>query len=356
MRSSDLKRLFYITTLSGTAFCLPVSIWLLSLFTILTFISWILNGGFIKVKLLTGEKKEILIFFSIYLVYLIWMLNTSDTRTGFTELRLKLPLLLFPLVTGLSSPIEGKELRIIITSFISGVIVSSAYGVLTGADLVFSGNNPSIMGYAETDKPDPVSVVGRTFVLAEEEISKAPRHAVIRLGLPMGEFELMDLTGAVDIRSKGMRSAEAILKLYPEFEPWPALMSVHRYIVDKLWAPMSKKGLSGVKTGKGFYTYDGAKPRVPEELCGDMHPLEILAPGLNCAAWCVTNGVGSVDDINKIFRFAFNWPKGIFEYINDYGINEVVKILKRKQKEAPDKVKDFYAADPFLLNWDQQSG
>jgi 3-hydroxyacyl-CoA dehydrogenase len=177
-----------------------------------------------------------------------------------------------------------------------------------------------------------------------------------RLGLPMGEFELMDLTGAVDIRSKGMRSAEAILKLYPEFEPWPALMSVHRYIVDKLWAPMSKKGLSGVKTGKGFYTYDGAKPRVPEELCGDMHPLEILAPGLNCAAWCVTNGVGSVDDINKIFRFAFNWPKGIFEYINDYGINEVVKILKRKQKEAPDKVKDFYAADPFLLNWDQQSG
>jgi O-antigen ligase len=139
MRSSDLKRLFYITTLSGTAFCLPVSIWLLSLFTILTFISWILNGGFIKVKLLTGEKKEILIFFSIYLVYLIWMLNTSDTRTGFTELRLKLPLLLFPLVTGLSSPIEGKELRIIITSFISGVIVSSAYGVLTGADLVFSG-------------------------------------------------------------------------------------------------------------------------------------------------------------------------------------------------------------------------
>jgi hypothetical protein len=139
MSPAGLKRLIYIVTLSGTAFCLPVSIWLLSLLTILTFFAWILNGGFLKLRLLTGEKRDILIFFAIYLVYLVGMLNTSDTRTGMTELRLKIPLLLFPLVTGLSSPIEGKELRIIITSFISGVLVSSAYGVYTGAGPVFSG-------------------------------------------------------------------------------------------------------------------------------------------------------------------------------------------------------------------------
>jgi O-antigen ligase len=139
MRYASLRKLFYTAALAGTAFSLPVSVWLLSLFTILTFFAWILNGGFKRVTLLAGEKKSILIFFAIYLVYIIWMVNTSDIRTGITELRLKLPLLLFPLVTGLSSPLEEKELRIIIISFISGVIVSSAYGVFAGAGLVFSG-------------------------------------------------------------------------------------------------------------------------------------------------------------------------------------------------------------------------
>ncbi|MDX9788981.1 MAG: 3-hydroxyacyl-CoA dehydrogenase NAD-binding domain-containing protein [Desulfobacterales bacterium] len=176
-----------------------------------------------------------------------------------------------------------------------------------------------------------------------------------QLGLPMGEFELMDLTGAVDIRTKGMQSTEAILKTTPEFEPWPAFVTVHRYLVDNLWGPMSAKGLSGVKTGKGFYDYKESKLNragiAEEKSPNPIHPLEILAPGLNCAAWCVTNGVGSVEDVNRTFRFAFNWPKGIFEYIDDYGIDRVLAVLRAKRETALEVVKDFYQADPLLLNW-----
>ncbi len=45
--------------------------------------------------------------------------------------------------------------------------------------------------------PDPVSVVGRTYVLAEKEIRRAPRWCLVRVGLPMGE-SIRGEKGAVD--------------------------------------------------------------------------------------------------------------------------------------------------------------
>jgi enoyl-CoA hydratase/3-hydroxyacyl-CoA dehydrogenase len=65
----------------------------------------------------------------------------------------------------------------------------------------------------------------------------------------------------------------------------------------------------------------------------------------------VTNGVGSIDDVNKSFRLAFGWPKGIFEYLDDYDVNDVVSILKEKEEKAPNWIRDFYKVDPLLLNW-----
>ena len=80
---------------------------------------------------------------------------------------------------------------------IVSVFSDSCYIMYMSADLVFSGNNTSARGYAETDRPDPVSVVGKTYVLAEKEIAKAPRHAIIRIGLPMGD-SIQGKKGAID--------------------------------------------------------------------------------------------------------------------------------------------------------------
>jgi dTDP-4-dehydrorhamnose reductase len=65
------------------------------------------------------------------------------------------------------------------------------------ADLVFSGHTPPSDGYAESDEPDPVSVVGKTYVLAEREIMRSPQWSIIRLGLPMGP-SIQGEKGAVD--------------------------------------------------------------------------------------------------------------------------------------------------------------
>jgi dTDP-4-dehydrorhamnose reductase len=80
---------------------------------------------------------------------------------------------------------------------IVSVFFESCYIMYLSADLVFSGNNSSTLGYSELDRPDPISVVGKTFLLAETEIAKAPRRAIIRLGLPMGD-SVQGKKGAID--------------------------------------------------------------------------------------------------------------------------------------------------------------
>jgi dTDP-4-dehydrorhamnose reductase len=80
---------------------------------------------------------------------------------------------------------------------IVSVFSASCYILYLSADLVFSGNHASKHGYSETDSPDPVSVVGKTYLLAEREITKAQRHSIIRIGLPMGD-SIQGKKGAID--------------------------------------------------------------------------------------------------------------------------------------------------------------
>jgi dTDP-4-dehydrorhamnose reductase len=80
---------------------------------------------------------------------------------------------------------------------IVSVFSSSCYLMYLSADLVFSGDHASPQGYLETDNPDPVSVVGKTYALAEKEIAKARRHAIVRIGLPMGD-SIQGEKGAID--------------------------------------------------------------------------------------------------------------------------------------------------------------
>ena len=117
---------------------------------------------------------------------------------------------------------------------------------------------------------------------------------------------------------------------------------------------MSEKKLSGVKTGKGFYEYPEGKyvkPSLRQELAEKIEPIQLISPAINVAAWCVSNGVGSIEDVNKAFRLAFGWPKGIFEYVEDFGIDNIVANLAAKHKQAPGWLQGFYEVDPLLAKW-----
>jgi dTDP-4-dehydrorhamnose reductase len=83
-------------------------------------------------------------------------------------------------------------------------------------DLVFSGINPPTGGYTENHAPDPVSVAGRTFVLAEKQIQIAPKHCIIRVALPLGD-SIGGQKGAVDwIENRFKRNLRVTL-FYDEY-------------------------------------------------------------------------------------------------------------------------------------------
>ncbi len=83
-------------------------------------------------------------------------------------------------------------------------------------DLVFSGSNTPSDGYTEVNSPNPINVVGKTFVNAETCIQNIKEHAIFRLGLPLGD-SIVGKKGAIDwIENRFMRNLPVTL-FYDEY-------------------------------------------------------------------------------------------------------------------------------------------
>ncbi len=77
----------------------------------------------------------------------------------------------------------------------------SAYIFYISADLVYSGVGQPDEGYCENISPDPISVIGKTYLMAEDLVQKRPSYGIVRIGLPMGP-SLQGYKGAVDLIAK----------------------------------------------------------------------------------------------------------------------------------------------------------
>jgi dTDP-4-dehydrorhamnose reductase len=83
------------------------------------------------------------------------------------------------------------------TKNIVSVFGDTCHILYVSADLVFSGQTPPSDGYNEDHSPNPISIVGKTYRAAEEEMQNARRSSTIRIGLPMGD-SVQGEKGAVD--------------------------------------------------------------------------------------------------------------------------------------------------------------
>ncbi len=83
-------------------------------------------------------------------------------------------------------------------------------------DLVFSGYNTPIGGYTEDDEPNPINVVGKTFVSAETYVLQNYEHCIIRLGLPLGD-SLVGKKGAIDWIESRFRRNLPVTLFYDEY-------------------------------------------------------------------------------------------------------------------------------------------
>ncbi len=118
-------RWLFLIGLSLVAIGLPLSKAFMSIGGIVLSINFLIEGDLkTKFKKLISSPV-ILLLISVFLMHIVALIWTSDFAHAFKDLRVKLPLLLFPIVIPLSKPLLKKEMLLVLGVFASGVILTS---------------------------------------------------------------------------------------------------------------------------------------------------------------------------------------------------------------------------------------
>lgn len=115
---------------------LPLSKFLMSLGTISIVVQWFL-GGNILFKFQQFFKNKIAVISTVtFLIFLIGLVHTSNFDYGFRDIRIKVPLLTFPVILSTSYKLKKGHFKWLLTLFISAVLISTIYGVLAYKGIV----------------------------------------------------------------------------------------------------------------------------------------------------------------------------------------------------------------------------
>ena len=116
--------IYYISLLLVAA-SLPLSKFAVSVFMIILGVNWVMEGQFTEKKRKLRDNPSILIFCGIFLVHLLWLLNTSNFQYAFHDLKNKLILIVFPLVIGTSPALKQAQLKFLLLLFSLSLLVST---------------------------------------------------------------------------------------------------------------------------------------------------------------------------------------------------------------------------------------
>lgn len=127
----DNYRTVYVGMLVIFVAVLPHSRLLLSMSEIGLVFFWILEGRFNEKLLSLRQHPEIIIFVSIFLLHIIGLFYTQNFAYAGKDLRIKLPILLFPVILGTSLKLSAKEIKLILVIFTISILVKTLYGIFS---------------------------------------------------------------------------------------------------------------------------------------------------------------------------------------------------------------------------------
>lgn len=94
---------------------------------IILFSNWVFEGNFKdKFKSLKGNAI-FWVLISVFLMHLIGLLNTTNMEAGLNDIRIKVPLILLPIVFFSTKPLDKKELNLLLSLFVTGIVLSSLW-------------------------------------------------------------------------------------------------------------------------------------------------------------------------------------------------------------------------------------
>jgi hypothetical protein len=126
----EIHSRIYFYSLLLLAAALPLSIWMTSAAQIILVLNCLLDKQLKLRWVRLKERKSLLVFLLLYIVHLAGFLYTNDVPHGLYDLRIKLPILILPLVIGTSDVISEKKLNYILFIFIGAVLVGSFASIL----------------------------------------------------------------------------------------------------------------------------------------------------------------------------------------------------------------------------------
>jgi len=167
---------------------------------------------------------------------------------------------------------------------------------------------------------------GESLRMFEEGIADIPTidWAMTEIGgFRMGPFELMDLIGN-DVNFAVTSSVFEAMGYDPRYRP----SITQRRMVEA--------GLLGRKSGAGYYDYrEGATKPAPttDKLLGQRVVDRVVAMLINEAADALLFHVASVDDIDLAMTKGMNYPRGLFAWADQIGVEAVHRRLQVLQDE-----------------------
>lgn len=119
----------YLLGLATFAYGVPTSKFLMSLSSAFVGLGWLLHGD-LKDKLKAYANNRIALLLSaLFGLHLLGLLWSTDLGFAFRDIRIKLPLLIFPLVFSGMPKLKPIEVKVLLFLFIGAVIFSSFYSL-----------------------------------------------------------------------------------------------------------------------------------------------------------------------------------------------------------------------------------
>lgn len=113
----------FVLSVAVSEYITSISIWILVT-------NWFFHFNFREKAIIFIRKKGIAVFLLLFFAHVFWLINTSNFDFAFNDLRIKLPLLVFPVIIGTTKEISQKELVLVIKFFILGLLISTLSGLL----------------------------------------------------------------------------------------------------------------------------------------------------------------------------------------------------------------------------------
>ena len=154
-------------------------------------------------------------------------------------------------------------------------------------------------------------------------------------GFRMGPFELMDYIGN-DVNYSATKAVYDGTNQDPRYKPSP----IQKKLMDE--------GLLGRKSGRGYFDYSESavnpEPNKDKKL-GKKIFNRILTMLINAAIDALNGAIATRDDIDTAMTTGVNYPKGLLQWADEIGIENVLKQLQGLQSNSND---NRYQSSPLL--------